>query len=246
MNECRRVRSERLQAVVDLVRPGETVADIGTDHARIPIDLLQTGRSPRVILTDSKAGPLQKAKQNIEAAGLCIPQSDIRRGSGLRVLDFGEVSVVIIAGMGGRTMEGILLDDPSKTSSFGRFILQPQSHSELVRRWVTENGYIITSDFLCRERHRFCEIIEAERADEVRASGEMAATACDWSSIDYEISPVLFAKRDRLLPAFLDAKIAESQAVLDELSNEEGAAAASRRAELTNRIKQLQEKVTLL
>ncbi|MEL7656216.1 MAG: tRNA (adenine(22)-N(1))-methyltransferase TrmK, partial [Bacillota bacterium] len=57
--------SDRLQKIADFIDQGESVADIGTDHGFLPISLWETGKSPHVILSDINAGPLDKARDNI-------------------------------------------------------------------------------------------------------------------------------------------------------------------------------------
>lgn len=229
--------SERLQAIADLVQPGETIADIGTDHAKIPGYLLIESISPKVILADSKAGPLAKAKETILKAGLHVEEGDIRKGDGLAVLSEFEVSTVIIAGMGGRTIINILSADKNKTQSFSRFILQPGSHAPELREWLTKNSFTITHERLCRESRRLYEIIVAEPGDHEEVN---------WNDLDYEISPILFRENDRLLSFFLQIKIAETKAILEKLATAESPEAQNRRARLQERMRMLEEMVTRL
>ena len=53
--------SKRLQAVADLVTPGYTIADVGTDHAYIPIYLVEKGIVQRAVAMDINEGPLDRA-----------------------------------------------------------------------------------------------------------------------------------------------------------------------------------------
>lgn len=62
--------SKRLQAAADFVTEGSRVADIGTDHGFLPIYLVQSGKCRRIIAMDIKAGPLERAREHIAAAGL--------------------------------------------------------------------------------------------------------------------------------------------------------------------------------
>ena len=62
--------SKRLQAVADLVTPGMRLADVGTDHAYIPIYLTQNGLVPSAIAMDINKGPLERADTHILEHGL--------------------------------------------------------------------------------------------------------------------------------------------------------------------------------
>ena len=92
--------SKRLQAVADLVTVRECVADIGTDHAYIPIYLTEHKKVKKAFAMDVNEGPLIRAEEHVREAGL-KEQIKMRRSNGLEKLSPGEVEAVIIAGMGG-------------------------------------------------------------------------------------------------------------------------------------------------
>ena len=54
--------SKRLQAVADLVTAHYKLADIGTDHAYIPIYLTQQKKITEAVALDVNEGPLQRAE----------------------------------------------------------------------------------------------------------------------------------------------------------------------------------------
>ena len=64
------VLSDRMQAIVNLVTPGRTVADVGCDHGFISIYLIEQEIAPRVIAMDVNDGPLLRAKEHVEEKGL--------------------------------------------------------------------------------------------------------------------------------------------------------------------------------
>ena len=90
----------RLQTIADEINPGETMADIGTDHGFLPVYLWENKISPNVIMADISAGSLAKAEENCRAF---FPdrEFDLRLGNGLEILQPGEVDAVVMAGMGG-------------------------------------------------------------------------------------------------------------------------------------------------
>ena len=92
--------SKRLQAVAFYVTAGYRLADIGTDHAYIPIELVRTGHIPQAIAMDVNRGPLERAEENIREHGLSA-QIRTRLSDGFAALGEGEAQSVVIAGMGG-------------------------------------------------------------------------------------------------------------------------------------------------
>ena len=101
--------SKRLQAVADLVTAGYRVADIGTDHAYIPIFLLASGKIPGAAAMDVNEGPLERARCHIEENGL-TEKISLRLSDGLAGLRPGEAESVVIAGMGGGLIIRILTE----------------------------------------------------------------------------------------------------------------------------------------
>lgn len=153
--------SNRLLALYEGVASGESVADVGTDHGYVPILLLQNGISERVVLSDISDGSLSKARENFRSAGISLPAECFRVGDGLTTIGDGEVDTVIIAGMGGQTIEMILEEDPVKTRSFHKFILQPRNNSGELRCYLYEKGFDILREILVKEGKFVCEIIVA-------------------------------------------------------------------------------------
>ncbi|HML37517.1 MAG TPA: class I SAM-dependent methyltransferase [Bacillota bacterium] len=198
--------SDRLQKIADFIEPGESVADIGTDHGFLPVALWESEKSPRVILSDINAGPLEKAKANIDKH---FPgkEFDLRIGSGIRTLKPAEVDVIVIAGMGGLLIADILGDDLEKSKTYPKLILQPRNAQDKLRGWLLENGFTIRDEALVRERKYLCEIIVAMPYPSVER----------FSDIDLEISPILFEKKDPLLIEFIENKIRIEMKVYDEI-----------------------------
>ena len=181
--------NERLLRIADRIENGETMADIGTDHGFLPIYLLETGISPKVIMTDISEPSLMKGRQNFNGrlSGM-EDRADFRVGSGISVLAPEEVSTVVIAGMGGRLICDILSEDMEKTRSFKKFILQPRTKQGELRRWLLENGFAITHEDLVYEGAHIPEIITAVpyRGDAGAAALAAAGDAAGDASATYE------------------------------------------------------------
>ncbi|MDO5441243.1 MAG: class I SAM-dependent methyltransferase [Bacillota bacterium] len=193
-----------MKALVSFVIEGEPVADVGTDHGFVPIDLLAKNKVPFAILTDINEGPLQKAQNNLNLIEISNDLYDIRLGSGLVPIKNGEVSSVIIAGMGGENIIDILAEDINKTKSFKRFILQPRKRSFMLREWLQNNGFEIKEEKIVKEAGKLCEVFYAEQG----------------TKKDDIFLPVKMRK-DPLFKEFLDDYIRKVNVVIDNMGNSE-------------------------
>lgn len=142
--------SPRLLKLAEQVVPGTLFADIGTDHARLPVWLLERGVIERAIASDLREGPLDRARQTAARRGV-TERISFRLGDGLNPLLPGEADVIAIAGMGGETIAAILAAAPWTRTSGARFLLQPMTSAADLRRWLWRNGFAIDREFLVRE-----------------------------------------------------------------------------------------------
>lgn len=151
----------RLLLVASFVRNGSKVADIGTDHAYIPVYLLQKGISPSAVAADLRKMPLENAKKTIARFGLSSKIQTVL-SDGLDKIDKDSCNDIIIAGMGGLLIIEILARTSWIFSKKYRIILQPMSHREDVRRFLFENGFEIREEKCCLDgKHCYC-VIAAE------------------------------------------------------------------------------------
>lgn len=132
------VLEARLLAVAAEV-VGPVCADIGTDHARLPRHLLQTGRVERAIAVEKSRGPFENARRAL--LGL---NAEVRFGDGFSVLRPGEASSASLCGMGARRMVGILSRHPERLPQ--RLVLQPNDGAEPLRRWALSAGYALVRE----------------------------------------------------------------------------------------------------
>lgn len=146
--------SDRLQSVAGLVTMGSRLADIGTDHAYVPITLVAEQKIPSAIAMDIKKGPLQIAKEHIDRAGFGQYIS-VRLSDGLEKLRAGEADSIVIAGMGGRLAVKILSEGAAKLDGVREIILQPQSEIAYVRRYLREHGMRIEMEKMVMEDGKY-------------------------------------------------------------------------------------------
>jgi tRNA (adenine22-N1)-methyltransferase len=143
----------RLQAVCDLIR-AEKHADIGTDHAYLPLHLLRSGRVQHCIATEKTPGPYQKALESIRRAGLeqvgMQNALELRLGNGLVPLEPREVSSISITGMGSKTILSILEGSPAQLLALEHLVLQPNDSALPLRIWAKQAGFWVTEECLPR------------------------------------------------------------------------------------------------
>lgn len=130
-------------------------ADIGTDHAYIPIKLWEAGI--KVIATDIMPGPLKIAAENVKKQNAEV---ELRLGGGLSPIKKGEVQSVIIAGMGGEMIEKILSEGANKTEGV-TFVLQPMNRQYELRTFLLNNGFYIIEEDLAQEGFKVYNLIVA-------------------------------------------------------------------------------------
>lgn len=150
--------SKRLALIASLVNSGERVADIGTDHAYLPIFLRQTGKSPYVLACDIKMSPLKSAMKNVKDCG--CDGIDFRLCDGLLGVNEEECDTVVIAGIGGECIASILAACKWKEKAKKRFLLQPMNSPELLREFLQE-GHTILSERAVTDMGRTYTVIEA-------------------------------------------------------------------------------------
>ncbi len=142
--------SSRLAALAEQVPRDTTFADIGTDHALLPIRLLRRGVITRAIAADLREGPLQRARETARRHGL-EAQISFRLGDGLSVLRPGEADTIAIAGMGGGTIAGILGAASWARTEGTLLLLQPMSAVRELRVWLQQNGFTVERETLCAD-----------------------------------------------------------------------------------------------
>ena len=152
--------SPRLRRAADFVRQGAYIADVGTDHAYLPIVLLFEGRICGGIASDINEGPIARARENIRACGM-TDRLAAKRCDGLSELEGDHPEDILILGMGGELIARILSDAPWTKQPSVRLILQPMTHPELLRQFLLHEGYSIVDEVLVKDE-KIYQIICAE------------------------------------------------------------------------------------
>lgn len=151
----------RLQTIANMVDKGSIIGDIGTDHAYLPVWLVENSICERAFATDINEGPLANAVGTIEEAGFS-DQITTRLGGGIEPYHLGEANAYVIAGMGGMLIIDILTTSKELADSADYLILQPMQGRADLRKWLSENAYEILEERIAIEGEKFYEIIKVK------------------------------------------------------------------------------------
>lgn len=157
--------TERLQLVADCLEPCECFADIGTDHAYLPVWMLQNGRARYAIAADINPNPLKNARNTLAQYGFA-EQIELRLSDGLQNIDAWEVGAIAVAGMGGNQIADMIASTPWLQKEEIQLVLQPMTHFEDVRRALRENGFSVLREETVAEGERVYLVLSARYSGE--------------------------------------------------------------------------------
>lgn len=147
------VLGARLVSVAELVRQGAVFADVGTDHAHLPIFLLSEKIIDKAFCTDINRGPLDSAKRNAERFGL-LSQMEFILCDGAHALLGKGITDYAICGMGGELIAGIIDRAPHLKEEMPTLILQPMTKQAHLRQYLFEKGFSILTESYSSEGSR--------------------------------------------------------------------------------------------
>lgn len=156
-----RLLDARLCSAIPYLKRGGRVADIGTDHAYLPIHLVAEGIVKEALACDINEGPIESARANIREAGLEAQISTLRT-DGLCGVEAFAPDDILIFGMGGELIVRILSDAPWIRRAGVGLVLQPMSRASVLRKWLAEEGFSILGETLTRDGRKFYQTLHAE------------------------------------------------------------------------------------
>ena len=164
--------SPRLQKLACWVPEGARVADVGTDHAYLPVWLTLHGCVTCASASDLRKGPLDRARETGRTWGV-EEQIDFRLGNGLEGISPEETDTIVIAGMGGENISAILKAAPWTRDGQHTLLLQPQTHAEDLRRFLMDHGYAICREALVYDRGILYPMMEVMAGDMDLSIGQL-------------------------------------------------------------------------
>jgi len=211
--------SKRLSICLKYTEGFNKLADIGTDHALLPINAVTKGFVSKALAIDNKQGPFVIAYSNVLKYEL-NREIEVILGDGINKID-RYVDVVVISGMGGSLITDIILKD--NIMNVKRFILQPNNDSSLVREAIVKIGFHIVDELVFSDNHKIYDLIVADIGETTYTSNEL-----QFGPINLKEKPYFFIQR-------INKEIAKLKEVLPIITTE------SRHEELRSRLKLLEE-----
>ena len=163
--------SKRLQAAANLLTKCKSVADIGTDHALLPIHLVREGIAKKVIACDIAKGPLDVARANVTRFGL-EDKIELRLANGLDGLAPNECNQITILGMGGETIADIIGAADWVRDKNVTLILQPMSCDDRLREYLITVGFEIITEVAVSSQGRVYTVIKANFSGDRKTYGK--------------------------------------------------------------------------
>lgn len=213
--------SKRLQTCLQFTRGFNKLADIGTDHAFLPIQAVKEGYVYTAQAIDNKEGPYEVARKNVEKINL-QDKIQVIHGDGIKEID-EDVDVITINGLGGRVIKDILLEGDLKNVK--RMVLQPNNEASRIRHILSDIGFYILDELVFEENNRIYDLLVLERGQK-----EYSDLEIEYGPINLALKPHFFIKRvekeivkyENIMPLVttkeqqreIDAKIAELRSVL--------------------------------
>ncbi len=156
--------NDRLKTVADFILKDTNVIDVGCDHALLSIFLAKNYPNMRVIASDLRQGPYQRAKENIEKHGLS-DRIVLKLGYGISTMD-RRTNAIIISGMGGKTITEIIKEDRNKLNQIEQIVVSPNNDPYVVRSEITKLGFIIDREEVVKEKDKFYLVISFVKGQE--------------------------------------------------------------------------------
>lgn len=178
--------SKRLLTCANFAQGFNRLADIGTDHAQLPIYCVKEGFVTSAQAIDNKEGPFVIAFSNVKKEQL-DHKIDVVLGYGLEKID-DDVDVVVISGMGGSLIARILQRDNLKNVK--RFVLQPNNDTEAIRKSLSKIDFMITEELVMIDNKKLYDVIVIEKGTRIYNNLELA-----FGPINLKEKPYYFVKR---------------------------------------------------
>ncbi len=220
--------SHRLQLVADFVPPCESVADIGTDHGYVPLELLKRGIVEKAYALDINEGPLERAALHRSEQGL-EDKMELRLSDGLEKLRPEEAETLVIAGMGGDLTVRILQRGKNVADSAKTLVLSPHSEWGEVRRYLEKNGRKIDREAMIKDGGKYYLVLRAVHG--VEETGEA----------EQEFGKLLLGQKDPVLSEYLSMLLRRYENIEEKLAVQESPASLERQKEIKRILKLIRE-----
>ena len=151
--------NKRLRAIAELIKPCDTLFDVGSDHGFLPLYLLINKKIKKAIIGEINIGPLEQAKKNFKK----FPELNCEfvLSDGLNLYN-GLIDTVVIAGMGFETIQHIILQDIDKFKKIPQIVIQSNTKIDQLREFINSNNFEIIDEDIVKDRKYFYPIVKVK------------------------------------------------------------------------------------
>lgn len=199
--------NQRLKKVSEYIK-GDYLADIGSDHAYLPIYAIENNLTARAIAGEVIRGPFDASVKNVRAHGLESVIS-VELGDGLTVIKTDNaITSITICGMGGPLITKILRVGQEKLTNRPRLILQSNIQSQPIRVLLQQLNYTIVDEVLMTEKGHTYEIIVADYSPEIK----------NLSLLELKFGPILLSQKSELFYQKWERELTALEHILTQLN----------------------------
>lgn len=217
--------SERLESIVSLVPFGASVADVGSDHAEVPLALLSRGSVAFVMGIENKKGPYETMRKALDSSPLKDKYA-VSFSDGLSKVD-PRVDCAILAGLGGSLIAEILRRDLPSHPRIETIVIDPHSEMPFAYRALMDLGY---------REERSVSLLEEGHYYEV-SRWKKSAEGVRYSEMELSFGPLALAEKPSAFRKHYEEETARLEGILASLPETE----RGKREELSNRLSLIKE-----
>lgn len=156
--------NERLKAVSEYII-GNTLIDIGSDHAYLPIYAVTESIIKQAVCGEIARGPYESSIKNVQANKLA-GKIQVRLGDGLSILkSHDRMDTITVCGMGGPLIASIIENGMEHVQGKPRFIVQANTYPYPIRKVMAEYNYEITDELQLKDGPHFYDIIVFDHSE---------------------------------------------------------------------------------
>nr|WP_248629503.1 tRNA (adenine(22)-N(1))-methyltransferase TrmK [Enterococcus cecorum] len=201
--------SKRLAKVGEFVPSQARLADIGSDHAYLPVRLMLAKKISYAVCGEVVKGPYESALHQVTLQGLA-DNITVRLADGLFAIEPSDkIDTITICGMGGTLIKQILLEGKERITGEELLILQPNVGEATLRKYLVANGYTIIAEEILEENKKIYEIIVAKKLVQPMSLNEA----------QYLFGPLLMQEKSPVFIKKWQRELMQRQRVLQQLQN---------------------------
>ena len=201
--------SKRLAKVGEFVPSQARLADIGSDHAYLPVRLMLAKKISYAVCGEVVRGPYESALNQVTLQGLA-DNITVRLADGLFAIEPSDkIDTITICGMGGTLIKQILLEGKERITGEELLILQPNVGEATLRKYLVANEYSIIAEEILEENKKIYEIIVAKKLVQPMSLNEA----------QYLFGPLLMQEKSPVFIKKWQRELMQRQRVLQQLQN---------------------------